>query len=172
MRTALIALATVVVLGAAAVGGYLFVMGHWFVGVTGTGDGDQVAVYQGLDTSIVGVDLYRLDHATALATTDLTQAARSRVTEGIPATDRADAARILTNLEGQRLPLCRSSPAGSPSSAPTTTPTDITATPSPVDPAATAPPSEPPAPVSTTAAPSTSSTSSSGKPGVDCREGN
>jgi len=45
------ALATVVVLGAAAVGGYLFVMGHWFVGVTD--DGDQVAVYQGLDASTI-----------------------------------------------------------------------------------------------------------------------
>jgi PPM family protein phosphatase len=173
VRTALIALATVVVLGAAAVAGYLFVMGHWFVGVTGTGDGDQVAVYRGLDTSIVGIDLYRLDHATALATADLTQAARSRVADGIPASDRAAVARILSNLEGQRLPLCRSTPASSSSSAPTsTTPTDTTATPSPVDPAATTTPSEPAAPVSTTAAPSTSSPSSSGKPGVDCREGN
>src|SRR3954471_7906027 len=61
LRTALIALSALVVLGAVAVGGYLFVMGHWFVGVA---DGDEVAVFQGLDASVVGLDLYRLDQAT------------------------------------------------------------------------------------------------------------
>jgi protein phosphatase len=178
LRTALIALATVVVLGAAAVGGYLFIMGHWFVGVAGTADGDQVGVFQGLDASIVGVDLYRLDQATGLATTDLTQAARSRVAGGIAATDRDDADRILSNLRSQRLPVCRttSSTASSTSSSPssdTTTPT------SPVDPAATAgvpaAPATTEAPATSTAPATTSSAtgtgqSRSGEPGVDCRE--
>ena len=168
VRTALIALATVVVLGAAAVGGYLFVMGHWFVGVTGTSDGDEVAVYQGLDASIIGIDLYRLDHTTGLATTDLTQAARSRVGAGIDATDRDDAQRILANLQDQRLPLCRSAAATSSAAPTSSTPADSTPVPAPpVDPAATALTSAPPAPVTTTAAPSSSS---SGEPRADCRE--
>jgi protein phosphatase len=170
VRTALIALATVVVLGAAAVGGYLFVMRHWFVGVTDTTDGAQVAVYQGLDASILGIDLYRLDHATGLATSDLTQAARSRVGAGIDATDRTDAQRILANLRGQRLPLCRSAASPSSSAPPSTPAADATTTPvPPVDPAATVVPSAPPTPVSPTVTPT--NPSSSGRPGVDCREG-
>jgi serine/threonine protein phosphatase PrpC len=177
LRTALIALAAVVVLGAAAVGGYLFVMGHWFVGVAPAADGDQVAVFQGLDASIVGIDLYRLDQATGLATTDLTQAARSRVTGGIAATDRDDADRILSNLRGQRLPVCPTTPSNAsstsspPAAATTAAPTGA------VDPALTA---GVPAPPATTAAPTTAPAATSsatgtaqtrtGEPGVDCRE--
>jgi serine/threonine protein phosphatase PrpC len=179
VRTAVIALGTVIVLGAAAVGAYLFVMGHWFVGVAGTADGDRVAVFQGLDASIVGVDLYRLDQATGLATTDLTQAARSRVAGGIDATDRDDAARILSNLRDQRLPPCRSASsassaaAGTSSAAPGAT-TSAPATPG--DPAATATPPTTPATPSTPS-PTTGSATSTGQsrssePGADCREAN
>jgi serine/threonine protein phosphatase PrpC len=177
LRTAVISLAAVVVLGAVAVGGYMFVMGHWFVGVAETADGDQVGVFQGLNASIVGVDLYRLDQATGLATTDLTQAARSRVAGGINASDRDDAQRILANLRDQQLPLCRtvsSTTASTSSAAPTAAPS------SPADPAVTASPAPLPsiAPPTPTTAPSSAATSSatgtgqsrSGEPGVDCRE--
>jgi hypothetical protein len=161
-----------VVLAAAAVGGYLFVMGHWFVGVAETADGNEVAVFQGLDASIVGVDLFRLDEATGLATTDLTQAARSRVTGGITASDRDDAQRILTNLRDQRLPLCRTTPstASSTSSAPAPAPTEPTP---PVDPAVSAAPPTPaptPSPATTTSSATSTGPSRSGTPGVDCRE--
>jgi protein phosphatase len=169
LRTALVALATVTVLGAAAVGGYMFVMGHWFVGVAETADGDEVAVFQGLDASIVGVDLFRMDESTGLATTDLTQAARSRVAGGIDASDRDDAERILSNLRDQRLPPCRA--ASSTASSPSSTPTDATPAPPspPADPAATVPPVITP---TTTPSPATTSTgqSRSAEPGVDCRE--
>jgi protein phosphatase len=177
LRTALIALAALVVLGAVAIGGYLFVMGHWFVGVAETGDGDEVAVFQGLNASIVGVDLYRLDQATGLATTDLTQAARSRVSGGISATDQNDAQRILANLRGQRLPLCHTTPstASSTSSSPAAgtspsagaTPTSVT----PVDPAATATAAPTSSAPTTTAAATSTGQSRSQTPGVDCREG-
>jgi serine/threonine protein phosphatase PrpC len=177
VRTALIALATVVVVGAAAVGGYLFVMGHWFVGVDATGDGDQVAVFRGLDASIVGVDLYRLDKATGLATTDLTQAARSRVADGIDATDRDDADRILSNLRNQRLPLCRtaSSTAASTATSTTSAPAGATTT-VPAPPSDAAAPAIPtttptsPSPAATTGSPTSTGQSRSGEPGVDCRE--
>jgi serine/threonine protein phosphatase PrpC len=170
LRTALFSLAAAAVLGAAVVGAYLFVMGHWFVGVAETGDGDEVAVFQGLDASIVGVDLYRLDEATGLATTDLTQAARSRVTGGIDASDRDDAQRILANLRDQQLPPCRTAP----SSASSTSAAEITpAVPAPLDPAA--PPAAEPtlstAPTSEATPPATSTgPSRSAEPGVDCRE--
>ncbi|MCW2507716.1 MAG: pstP [Modestobacter sp.] len=177
LRTALIALAAVVVLGAAAVGGYLFVMGHWFVGVAPAADGDQVAVFQGLDASIVGIDLYRLDQATGLATTDLTQAARSRVTGGIAATDRDDADRILSNLRGQRLPVCPTTPSNASSTSSPPAAATPAAPPGALDPALTA---GVPAPPATTAAPTTAPAATSsatgtaqtrtGEPGVDCRE--
>jgi protein phosphatase len=173
LRTALVSLTALVVLAAAAVGGYLFVMGHWFVGVAETADGNEVAVFQGLDASIVGVDLFRLDEATGLATTDLTQAARSRVTGGITASDRDDAQRILTNLRDQRLPLCRTTPstASSTSSAPAPSPT--TEPTPPVDPAVSAAPPTPaptPSPATTTSSATSTGPSRSGTPGVDCRE--
>ncbi|CCH85499.1 Serine/threonine protein phosphatase [Modestobacter italicus] len=173
LRTVLVSLAALVVLAAAAVGGYLFVMGHWFVGVAETADGNEVAVFQGLDTSIVGVDLFRLDEATGLATTDLTQAARSRVTGGITASDRDDAQRILTNLRDQRLPPCRTTPstASSTSSAPAPSPTPEPVP--PVDPAVSAAPTPPlptPSPATTTSSATSTGASRTGTPGVDCRE--
>lgn len=176
LRTGLIALATVLVLGAAAVGGYLFVMGHWFVGVHDTADGQEVAVFQGLDASIVGVDLYKLDSATGLASADLTQAARSRVRAGITAGDRADAQRILSNLRDQRLPVCRTAPTGATTTAaPSSAGQDTTP---PAGEAEPVPPAEPSAEPSVVPSPSqlstpstTASPSRTGEPGVDCREG-
>jgi len=172
LRTALIALAAVLVLGAAAVGGYLFVMGHWFVGVAETADGDRVGVFRGLDTSVVGVELYQLQEATGLATTDLTQAARNRVTGGINAADRDDADRILDNLRDQQLPTCRTSGTSS------TTTTSATSSPAGAasttaagtpDPAGTTSATTS-APATTTASATGTGGSRSGEPGVDCRE--
>ncbi len=168
LRTALAALAAVVVLGAAAVGFYAFVGNHWFVRSVDEGD---VGVYRGINASIVGLDLYRLDTATDLAYTDLTQAARSRVGSGIEADDRADAERILDNLRQQLLPLCRTTrPAPTTSAAPTTAPGTT------VDPGSTGTPTPPGAVTTepTTTAPSTTTRTSSStrtqEPGVDCRE--
>jgi protein phosphatase len=163
LRAALLALAAVVVLAAAAVGFYAFVGNHWFVRSV---DGGDVAVYRGINASLAGVDLYRLDTPTQLSLTDLTQAARSRVESGIEADDRADADRILDNLLEQRLPSCAvaSATPSTTSAAPTTTAAPTTAAPG-VDPGVTAPPTttEP-----TTTQPTTSSRTQ--EPGVDCRE--
>ncbi|SCX58732.1 protein phosphatase [Klenkia marina] len=160
LRTALLALAAVVVLAAAAVGFYAFVGNHWFVRSV---DGGDVAVYRGINASLAGVDLYRLDTATELSLDDLTQAARNRVESGIEASDRADADRILDNLLEQRLPLCRSASTPSTSSAPTTS-----AAPTTVDPGATATTAPPTTTPPTTTQPSTSARAQ--EPGVDCRE--
>jgi serine/threonine protein phosphatase PrpC len=171
LRTGLFALATVLVLGAVAVGGYAFVMRHWFVGVHDTADGQEVAVFQGLDASIVGVDLYKLDSATGLPSADLEQAARSRVRAGITAGDREDAQRILSNLRNQRLPVCgtgpsrTTTPSPSPSGQDTTPPAPGSPTPQP-SPTPSAEPST--APLTTPS--TTSSPSRTGEPGVDCRE--
>ncbi|KQS58289.1 protein phosphatase [Geodermatophilus sp. Leaf369] len=166
LRTALIALGTVLVLAAASVGAFLFVMSHWFVRSVDEGD---VAVYRGVNASLLGLDLYRLDTPTELSLTDLTQAARSRVVDGIEAGDREDADRILANLLEQRLPVC-STPESTPESTPATTSAAPTTTPAPtgtpVDPSASAVPTTTAAP-STTTSPSTSARTQ--EPGVDCR---
>ena len=131
LRTLLVAVAVLFVLVAAAVGTYIWALGHWFVGVDGSGDAEQVAIFRGLDVSIVGFDFFELDEDTGLAVADLTPAARSRVRGGITANDAQDAERILDALRDQRLPLCKSTPSA-PSSgagAATTTPSDPAGTP-------------------------------------------
>jgi serine/threonine protein phosphatase PrpC len=174
LRTGLIALTTVLVLGALTVGGYAFVMRHWFVGVHDTAGGQEVAVFQGLDASIVGVELYRLDSATGVESSDLTQAARSRVRAGITAGDRADAQRILDNLRDQQLPLCRTNSPRTTASASAPAGDDTTPPASPSPDAATSAPGTdaPPPPESSprTTPSTTGSASRTGEPGVDCRE--
>jgi len=153
-----------VVLVAGAVGTYVWALGHWFVGVDGTGDSEQVAIFRGLDVSVVGFDFFEVDEDTGLALADLTPAARNRVRGGISATDSDDANRILAALREQRLPVCSSGGASSsngpsspavPSAAPTTSAV-------PGDPGGVPP---------TTAETTTSSrTTEAQEPGTDCRE--
>ena len=92
---------------------YSWALGHWFVGVHDNGDTQEVAIFRGLDASVLGLDLYRFDHPTDLAVADLYPAARTRVRGGITATDAADADRIIDNLREQRLPLCETKKTGS-----------------------------------------------------------
>jgi protein phosphatase len=163
LRLLLVAVAALVVLVAGAVGTYVWALGHWFVGVAGSGADEQVAVFRGLDVSIVGFDFYELDRDTGLALTDLTPAARTRVHGGITADDAADADRILAALRDQRLPPCRATGSTQPfpsasAPAPETTTAPLPTTPAPGD----GSPS-PTTPARTTA---------SSEPGVDCREAN
>jgi protein phosphatase len=170
LRLLLVAVATILVLVAAAVGTYIWALGHWFVGVDAEGEVEQVAIFRGLNVSVVGFDFYELDEDTGLALADLTPAARSRVRGGITANSAADADRILDALRDQRLPVCRSE-----SSSPSTSSTPTTPA-LPSDPAgAPAGPTQdagtPTTATPTTSAPTTSdrTTSSSSDPEA-CRE--
>jgi protein phosphatase len=155
--------AVLVVLVAGAVGTYIWALGHWFVGVDGAGAAQQVAVFRGLNVSVVGFDLFELDRDTDLPVADLTSAARSRVRGGITAAGAADADRILEALRDQRLPLCPMTPSPSESTgAATTTP----ALPTAGAPATTTAPPVVGTSASTTSAPTTDSSS---EPGVTCR---
>ena len=165
LRLLLVAVAVLAVLVVGMVGTYSWALGHWFVGVEGSGDDGQVAVFRGLDVSLLGFDLYEVDSGTDIAVADLTAAARNRVVRGITADDEQDAQRILDALREQRLPVCsatsrsaeRTPATPTPSPAPadgTAAPTGAGPTPAaPLDPAATTP---------TRTTPS--------EPGVDCRE--
>jgi protein phosphatase len=161
LRLLLVAVAALVVVVAGAVGTYVWALGHWFVGVDGGGTAAQVAVFRGLDVSIVGFDFFELDRATGLALTDLTPAARSRVRGGITANSGDDADRILAALRDQRLRPC-----------PTTGSTQPSPSSSAAAPATTsAPQPTVPAPSDATPSPTTPArTTASSEPGVDCRE--
>ena len=161
LRLLLVAVAALVVVVAGAVGTYVWALGHWFVGVDGGGTAAQVAVFRGLDVSIVGFDFFELDRATGLALTDLTPAARSRVRGGITANSADDADRILAALRDQRLRPC-----------PTTGSTPPSPSSSAAAPATTsAPQPTVPAPSDATPSPTTPArTTASSEPGVDCRE--
>ncbi|MFD2092524.1 protein phosphatase 2C domain-containing protein [Blastococcus deserti] len=176
LRLLLVAVAALVVVAAGAVGTYVWALGHWFVGVDASGPEEQVAVFRGLDVSIVGFDLFELDRATDMALTDLTPAARSRVRGGITADDAADADRILQALRDQRLPLCRTTGSSqpSPTASPTPSPTPSPFAPPPVAPspeATAAPEPTPSVPDGGDPAPTTSARpTASPEPGTDCRE--
>ncbi|MDT0274375.1 PP2C family protein-serine/threonine phosphatase [Blastococcus goldschmidtiae] len=135
------------VLAAAAIGTYVWALQHWFVGVDEEQGQEQVAVFRGLDVSLLGLDLFRVDQAAGLPVTDLTPAARNRVQGGITADDADHAERIVSALRDQRLQLC---------------PTDED---EPTDGAGSTG-----TPESTTAAGTSTATTSSSRPGVDCRE--
>jgi protein phosphatase len=184
LRILLVAVAALVVLVAGAIGTYAWALGHWFVGVDGSGAADEVAVFRGLDVSVVGFDLYELDQNTGLPMADLNPAARNRVQGGITADNPDDADRILSALRAQRLPVCPT-PAPTPADSTTALPTaprapQPTTGPAP-GPAATTTPGPVSSPAAggttapTTATPPTSDTTTSARtptsePGVTCRE--
>jgi PPM family protein phosphatase len=177
------------VLVAGAIGTYVWALQHWFVGVDEQEGRQQVAVFRGLDVSLLGLDLYRLDQDAELPVTDLTPAARNRVQGGITADDAADADRIVSALRDQRLPACRTAEEeaaeeAAPTTAPApettvappdgavpTVPGEVPPAPAPEATAAPAPtPAAPTTPESTPDAGTSAATTPSSRPGVDCRE--
>ncbi|MGZ4548719.1 MAG: protein phosphatase 2C domain-containing protein [Blastococcus sp.] len=179
LRLLLVAVAVLVVLVAGTIGMYAWALTHWFVSVQPAGQAEDVAIFRGLDVSIVGFDFYKVDHDTGLAVADLTPAARTRVRGGITAQSRTDADRILMALRDQRLPICPpiggsvsssatpASPAPTSSSAPAGPASPAGST----KPSATGAPATKSAPATGGATPTTSAqTTQSSEPGVDCRE--
>ncbi len=173
-RHVLVALATVVLLGAAAVGAYLWVLSNWFVGVQETAAGERVTVFRGLDTSLLGMDLNRVADVTDLPVADLTPAGASKVERGIRAYDAAHAERIVSMLWDERLEPCpteedlepspalpTAAPPASPSAAP-----DAGAVPTDGAPTSAAPTTSEPS----TSAPTSQRATATLEPGVDCRE--
>jgi protein phosphatase len=173
LRLLLVAVIVLVVLVAGAIGTYAWALQHWFVGSQGTGGNEQVAVFRGLDVSIVGFDLFEVDQVTDLAVEDLTMNARSRVRGGITADTEADVERILDALRDSRLPVCGADKTGGEGNE-TTAPSGSAATSTPARPTGTA--SAPTSTPGRTLDSSTSATSTparateSSEPGVNCRE--
>jgi protein phosphatase len=146
---------------------------QWYVGA----DGDQVAIFRGMDLSLAGLTLSEVQQTSDLRVADLTSFYRDQVRDGITASDEADADRILEGLRDHLLPPC---PSGTEPSDPTeSTASESPSASSPSDNPGTFPAPEPTASTAATAPnpttlPSiaTTTTRSSGQtpePGVDCR---
>jgi PPM family protein phosphatase len=171
LRILLVAVAALVVLVAGAIGTYVWALGHWFVGVDGSGGTEQVAVFRGLEVSVLGFDLFELDEGTGLEVIDLNPVARNRVRGGIRADDAAHADRILAMLRDERLPACPAEESSTDGTAsPSPTPTSAAAPTTPPAASGTAAPSPAPRTSTTPSAPSTSARTTASEPGVDCRE--
>ena len=198
LRILLVAVAALVVLVAGSVATYAWALGHWFVGVDSSGAAEEVAVFRGLNVSVIGFDLYELEKDTGLVVGDLNQGARNRVKGGITADNPDDADRILALLRGERLPPCPApevpatdgtagaSPSRSAGRVPAPGPGTGAATtfPGPNGPVTSSPVAATPTPATpTTAAPGTTAPSTSAptttaatptpslEPGESCREG-
>lgn len=163
VRTALL---SVIALGAVAALGWLtwnYTQSQYYVGESD----EHVAVYRGVRGSVAGVELSSVSSRSEIRIEDLTQVNQRKVEEGIPAEDRADADRIIRNLDQK--PECPATP----SPAPSPSPPQPTVTPSAPSRPATPPPS-PATPASSPASPTGSpapSTPADGGAGEDedCR---
>jgi PPM family protein phosphatase len=154
----LVTVLIIVVLGG-LYGLYRWTQTQYFVGVAG----DKVAVYRGINTAIGPIKLFSVVHTSDLWSIDLQQVARRQVEGGIGAPSRAEADRILSNLDNSLLPPCATT--DEPGLA--TTPAPSTAKSSP--PATKGrPPASRPAPTPTLT-PSSPPPSQAPIPGQDCR---
>jgi serine/threonine protein phosphatase PrpC len=161
-RGPLLVLLIVVLAAIACTGTYAWTQQQYFVGA----DGDQVAVFRGVDTQFGPLKFFSVQKHTDLVVADLTQAARTQVRVGITASSQSDAADIVTRLRAALLPLCSAPPAVTPSVTPTPTPTisvTPTATSSPGATDSGSSTSETPTQTITPRAPATP------RPGVTCR---
>ena len=137
LRIALASVLVLALLGAGAYGLWRWTQAQYFV----SAEGEQVAVYRGINTAVGPVHLYSVVATSPMRLDDLMQVARRQVQDGIPADSRSEADRILATLSGQQKPLC-------PTPTPTPTPSrtkppagrPASPTPTPSTPATTTPP--------------------------------
>ena len=114
------ALAAALVAGT-AVAAWAYVQSQYFVGV----DDDHVAIFQGVEGSVAGVDLATVKQREELEVDTLPEFQAERVRKGIPADDRPHAERIVSALQRQAR-ACVVSALPSPSAVSTAAPTVVT----------------------------------------------
>src|SRR3954452_24130222 len=158
VRTTLLVLVLLAVLGGGLWLGYRYTQHQYYVGATA---GGQLAIFRGVPGQIAGLDLSSVNETSAARLDDLTTVAQERVKQGIHADDQPDARRRLAELTDDvptnpnLKPLCTA--AGPPP--PTHNPRPTPAAPAPTAPASTKPstPSTPkaPAPGTATSGPAT-----------------
>jgi protein phosphatase len=141
VRTSLIVLVLLGLLGGGLWLGYRYTQDQYYVGAT---DAGQLAIFRGVPGQIAGLDLSSVNETSTARLDDLTAVAQERVKQGIPADSRSDAQRRLVELTDDApsnpnlKPLCTATSAapspratttqpapaasGKPSSAPASTP--------------------------------------------------
>src|SRR5262245_37098320 len=114
VRTALILVILVALLGGGLWAGWRYTQSKYYVGVTPDG---TIAVFQGIPGTIAGFDLSTVNYLRNTRLDDLTPVAQDKVKEGIPAGSQQEARAQLDNLaQLYVLPLC---PTPTPSTSPT-----------------------------------------------------
>jgi protein phosphatase len=128
VRTSLLLLVLLAVLGGGLWLGYRYTQDQYYVGATESG---QLAIFRGVPGQIAGLDLSSVNETSSARLDDLTTVAQDRVKQGIQADSRPDAQRQLAELTSNvpsnpnLKPFC--SPAGAdasglPSTVPSTNP--------------------------------------------------
>jgi serine/threonine protein phosphatase PrpC len=124
VRTAVLVLALLAVLGGGLWLGYRYTQDQYYVGAT---DAGQLAIFRGVPGQIAGLDLSNVNETSPARLDDLTTVAQERVKQGIHADNRPDAVRRLAELTDDNpsnpnlKPLCSATstaPSGSPSVTP------------------------------------------------------
>jgi protein phosphatase len=132
VRTALLLVALVGLLGGGLWGGWIWTQQQYFVGATPDG---QLAVFRGVPGQIAGLDLFSVQAVSTTGLDDLTVAAQEQVRQGIQAKDRPDATRRLAELTSDDPANPNLKPICPPTPTPAPTP-EITGTPPPTTPPA------------------------------------
>jgi protein phosphatase len=114
-RTLIVTAAVLAVVVAAAAAGWSWTQDQFYVGTAG---GD-VAIYQGVEGSLAGLDLSKVKEPVPLAVSALPDFERKRVEDGIAAADLEEARAIVSRLQAVVTP----SPTPTPSPSPTPKPT-------------------------------------------------
>ena len=96
LRRLLLLVAVLAVLGVAAMLAFDWTQRQYYVGVSEDG---RVAIYRGIEQSVLGYELSEVDETSDLSVDALPEFLRERVEEGISATDRADAQQKVDDLQ-------------------------------------------------------------------------
>jgi protein phosphatase len=114
LRRSLAAVAVLALLAVAGGAGWSYLRSQYYVGV----DGENVAIFRGVNGSVAGVRFAAVEQPTSLTTGRLDAIYAAQVEKGIVAADRDDAERIVDRLV-DRFPPCDEQPAASPRPTPT-----------------------------------------------------
>ncbi|MEV0896959.1 PP2C family serine/threonine-protein phosphatase [Actinoplanes sp. NPDC049802] len=98
VRTALMVLVLLGVLGGGLWAGWRYTQDQYYVGAT---DAGQLAIFQGVPGQIAGIDLSTVSETSQVSLEDLTTVAQERVKQGIHADDQAAARSTLADLTSE-----------------------------------------------------------------------
>ncbi|GLY99214.1 PP2C family serine/threonine-protein phosphatase [Actinoplanes sp. NBRC 103695] len=132
VRTGLLLLLLLAVLGGGLFLGWQYTQDQYYVGATDSG---QLAIFRGVPGEVAGLDLSSVNQTSPARLDDLTTTAQERVKRGIQAENRPDAERRLAELTSDEptnpnlKPICAVGPT-TPASTPATTPTTPSVAPS------------------------------------------